>query len=365
MWQLPEQPYNSLPDPPKAARLETAAVLRKAIAARSALAELKGLCQALPQPELLLNSIVLQESRDSSAIENIVTTQDQLYQAILNPIDQAPTEVKEVLRYREAVHEGLSAMARTQGIGTNTAVLVMQHVKGTSTGVRDLPGTKLSNPATGRIIYTPPDTQHVKPLLARWERFLHGNDQMDPLVRMAAMHYQFEAIHPFSDGNGRTGRIINVLYLVQAGLLIHPVLYLSSHILQNKSNYYKLLREVTEQDRWEPWTLFMLDAVETTAQRTLHLIQGILALKETVTAELRGISQKMPVADLAELLFSFPYVKIGTLMERGLGTRPTATAYLRAATDRGVLHEARIGREIYFINHRLMDLLTKASASKA
>lgn len=360
MWKQPEAPYNQLPDPPLAGVLETSAVLRKAIGARAALAELKGFCQVLPNPELLLNAVVLQESRDSSAIEDVVTTQDQLYQAILDP-EQAPPAVKEVLRYREAVHHGLNAMKRTKGIGTNTAVLVMQRVKDTTAGLRTMPGTKLSNPGTGRVIYTPPDPANVPGLLARWEHFIHATDEFDPLVRMAAMHYQFEAIHPFSDGNGRTGRILNVLYLVQAELLAHPVLYLSSHILRNKALYYRSLREVTEQDRWEPWILFMLDAVETTAHRSLQLIRDIIAAKATVSEELRGISQKLPVADLANLLFSFPYVKINTLMEHGLGTRPTATAYLRALSEKGTVSEARIGREIYFINHRLMDLLTKVS----
>jgi Fic family protein len=362
MWSQPDLPYNDLPDPPPVATLETVAVLRKAISARAALAELKGLCQVLPKPELLLNSIVLQESQDSSAIENIVTTKDQLYQAILNPQDNWPSAVREVMRYREALNEGLAALKRTGGIGTNTAVLVMRRIKDTTAGVRNLPGTKLSNPATGRIMYTPPDTDRVPALLTRWERFAHDDTAMDPLVRMAAAHYQFEAIHPFGDGNGRTGRILNVLMLMHAGLLPQPVLYLSSYILQHKPDYYRLLREVTERDAWEPWTLFMLEAVEQTAHRTLKLIQDILALKELLTAGMRGISQKMPVTDLAELLFSFPYVKIATLMEHGLGSRPTATGYLRALTERKVLHEVRIGRENYFINHRLTDLLAKAGA---
>jgi Fic family protein len=361
MWQQPDQPYNDLPDPPANAVLETPAVLRSTIAARAAVAELKGLCQTLPRPQLLLNALSLQESQDSSAIENIVTTRDQVYRAILEPEGAATAEVKEVLRYREAMHEGLAAMGRTGGIGTNTAVLVMQRVKGTTAGLRTLPGTKLSNPATGRVIYTPPDPDRLPALMARWERYLHADDTLDPLVRMAVQHYWFEAIHPFSDGNGRTGRILNVLHLVQAGLLLHPVLYLSSHILQHRPDYYTRLREVTERDAWESWILFMLAAVERTAQRTLGLIRDILALKEQLTGELRGISQKMPVADLADLLFTYPYVKIATLMDRGLGSRPTATAYLRALAEKGTVQQVRIGRELYFINHRLMDLLAKAS----
>lgn len=362
MWSQPDTPYNQLPDPPPAEELETMAVLRAAIRARSALAELKGLCQALPQPELLLNTVVLQESQDSSAIENIVTTKDQLYQAVLNPLDQAPPAVKEVLRYREAVKDGVQAMRQAGGISTNTATLVMRRIKDTTVGLRSLPGTKLSNPATGRIVYTPPDPELLPGLMARWERFAHGQDRLDPLVRMAATHYLFEAIHPFSDGNGRTGRIINVLLLIREELLPQPVLYLSSYILQHKPDYYRLLREVTERDAWEPWLLFMLGAVEETAMRTIRLIRDVLTLKEGFTGDMRGISNKMPVMELAELLFSFPYVKVSTLADRGLGTRPTATNYLRALTQRGLLQQRRIGREFYFINHRLTDLLTRAGS---
>ncbi len=362
MWSQPEIAHDHLPDPPAPEALETLAVLRAAIQARAALAELKGLCQALPQPELLLHTVVLQESQDSSAIEDIVTTKDQLYQAVVNPLDQAPPGVKEVLRYREAVKDGVLAMRQAGGISTNTATLVMQRIKGTTAGLRTLPGTKLSNPATGRIVYTPPGPEQLAGLMARWERFAHEHHHMDPLVRMAAAHYQFEAIHPFADGNGRTGRIINVLLLIHEELLTQPVLYLSSYILQHKPDYYRLLREVTERDAWEPWLLFMLRAVEETAKRTIQLIREVLTLKEGFTGDMRGISNKMPVMELAELLFSFPYVKVNTLVDHGLGTRPTATHYLRALTQRGLLHQRRIGREFYYINHRLTDLLARSGS---
>lgn len=360
-WIGRDTPFNGISPPPDREALETIPVLRKAISATRALAELKGKCRTLPHPELLLNSVALQESKDSSAIENIVTTNDQLYQAILNPIEQASPEVKEVLRYREAIHAGLVAMQRTQSLTTATALSVMQRIRNTTAGIRDKPGTALTNPATKKIIYTPPDIEHVRKRMDEWERFVNADDGLDPLVRMAAMHYQFEAIHPFSDGNGRTGRILNVLYLVQAGLLEQPILYHSSHILQHKSDYYRCLREVTETGQWEPWLLFMLDAIEQTSHTTLKLIESILQLRDITTEAIRGISQKMPVGELAELLFTYPYLKISTLQERGLGSRPTATKYLRAlSSDKlGILHETRIGHEVYFINHRLMDLLTR------
>lgn len=362
MLNQPLQPYNELPDPPGSDRLETPAVLRRTITARAALAELKGACQQLPEPNLLLNTLMLQESQDSSAIENIVTTRDQLYQAILHPLDAAPPNVKEVLRYREAMREGIIAMERTGGLSVNTAVQVMQRIKHTGIGLRAMAGTQLANPATGKVIYTPPTPAHVPDLMARWERFANTVDGLDPLVRMAAMHYWFEAIHPFADGNGRTGRILNVLFLINAGLLVHPVLYLSSHILRHKPEYYRCLRRATEEDAWEEWLLFMLGAVEETARATLALITGIDQLKRTFVADVRALNNKLPATDLADLLFSFPYVKAGTLMDRQLGTRPTVTAYLRALVEHGLLHELKRGRENYFINHRLTDLLARSGS---
>lgn len=325
------------------------------------MAELKGACQQLPEPNLLLNTVLLQESQDSSAIENIVTTRDQLYRAILHPLDAAPPNVKEVLRYREAMREGIAAMQRTGGLSVNTAVQVMQRIKHTDNGLRTLAGTQLANPATGQVIYTPPTPVHVPGLMARWERFANSEEGLDPLVRMAAMHYWFEAIHPFADGNGRTGRILNVLLLINAGLLTHPVLYLSSHILRHKPDYYRCLRRVTEEDAWEEWLLFMLGAVDETARATLALITGIDQLKRIFAAEVRALGNKLPATDLANLLFSFPYVKAGTLIDRQLGTRPTVTAYLRTLVKHGLLHEVKLGRENYFINHRLIHLLEKAN----
>ena len=358
----PLQPYNELPDPPGAERLETNAVLRRTISARAALAELKGACEQLPEPDLLLNTVMLQESQDSSAIENIVTTRDQLYQAILHPFDAAPSNVKEVLRYREAMREGLDAMRRTGGLSVNTAVQVMQRIKHTTVGLRTLPGTQLANPSTNQVIYTPPDPTMVPALMARWERFTNANDDLDPLVRMAAMHYWFEAIHPFGDGNGRTGRILNVLFLIHAGLLVHPVLYLSSHILRHKPDYYRCLRRVTEEDAWEDWLLFMLSAVEETARGTLALVTAIARHKQEFAAQARALDSKIPATDLASLLFSFPYVKVATLMEHRIGSRPTVTGYLRTLVKHGLLNEVRRGRENYYINHRLIMLIQNSGS---
>lgn len=359
-WITRDQPFNSLPALPPSVQVETVAVLKKAITANKYLAELKGSCLRLPNPGLLLNTVILQESKDSSAIENIVTTQDALYQAILNPFDGIPSEVKEVLRYREAMYVGIAEMQKSGLIRSSLAITIMCKLRGiTNQGFRTIPGTKLSNPQTKKIIYTPPDPNLVADKMAEWEKFLNENEDFDPLVKMALIHYQLEAIHPFSDGNGRTGRIMNVLYLMQQNLLTQPVLYHSSYIIQYKSDYYRCLREVTEKDAWESWILFMLDAVIETSQRTLKFIDQMLLLKDETLSIIKTLSQKLPAYELNELLFSFPYLKIKTLIDKNIGTRPTVTGYLDTLIKKGVLKTMKIGRENYYINHKLMDMLTK------
>jgi Fic family protein len=230
-----DQPYNELPPLPPPVALDTPVLLRAALKANRLLAELKGYCQTLPNPELLLNTVALQESKDSSAIENIVTTQDELYQAIINPFDSLPVNTKEVLSYRQAIYAGWEEWKTTGFFSTKLAITIMQRIKHTGATLRNTPGTRLFNPATKKTTYTPPDPQYLPEKLSQWERFITNIDEeTDPLITMALMHYQFEAIHPFADGNGRTGRILNVLYLVHCGLLTMPVLYHSRHIIQHK-----------------------------------------------------------------------------------------------------------------------------------
>ncbi len=359
MWINAGQPYNDLPDLPPITELETSAVLKKAIGANKFLAELKGSCLRLPNPDLLLNTIILQESKDSSAIENIVTTQDALYQAIINPFDSIPSEVKEVLRYREAMYAGIEDMNETGLIKSSVAINIMCRLRGISVGFRSNPGTQLVNPRSKKIIYSPPDPRLIPDKMAAWERFVNGYEEYDPLVKMALMHYQFEAIHPFSDGNGRTGRILNVLYLMQQNLITQPVLYHSSYIIQHKSEYYRCLREVTEKGAWEPWVIFILESIIETSQVTLKFIDKMLALKEETLSIIKTLSQKLPAYELTNVLFSFPYVKIKTLLDNNFGTRPTVTGYLDALVQKGVLKVSKIGRENYYINFRLMNLLTQ------
>ena len=355
----PTVPHNSLPYlPPDPNHLESAELNRLLIQTSRQVAELKGSCLRLPDPTLLLNTIILQESKDSSAIENIVTTQDELYQAILTPADTAPHTVKEVLRYREAMYRGLEIMKQKPFVTGQMAISIMQTLRGIDAGYRALPGTKIGNQATGLVVYTPPEPQFLTGLISQWEQFVNNDETYDPLVKLALMHYQFEAIHPFADGNGRTGRILNVLYMIQEGLLTQPVLYISGHIMKSKSDYYRGLQGVTNHADWKTWVAYMLTAIKESAVKGCHFIEQVMALKQQYLEQIRTISQKVPAQDLNELIFSYPYVKVKALVERGLGSRPTATAYLEALAKAGILTKSRYGREYYYINHKLMALLS-------
>ncbi len=357
-WKTPEQPYNALPPLPPLATLESPVVLKAALEANKYLAELKGYCHTLPAPEMLLNTLILQESRDSSAVENIVTTQEELYQAIGNPGEAMIPNVKEVISYRQATYAGWEQLKETGLFTAKLAVNIMQSFKHTGATYRKVPGTKLKNPATDQVVYSPPDPQYIEPMLSAWERYINtANEQTDPLIVMALMHYQFEAIHPFPDGNGRTGRILNVLYLLHNNLLHVPVLYHSRYIIQNRTEYYRNLRRVTEEDAWEGWILYMLGAIKETAQGTLKLIKDIVSLKAQSLQEMKTLSQKLPAHELNEIIFSFPYTKIKMLEEKGIAKRQAASTYLQKLAAMDVLRAVKSGKEIYYINHRLMALL--------
>ena len=278
------QPFNDLPNlPPQGVELETIPILRHLAKASRHLGELNGLCESLPDPHLLINTIVLQESKDSSAIENIVTTQDELYKAATEETTTS-NAAKEVLSYREALYTGLDKMkAQKNLLLTNTMVEIVQTIKQNKAGIRNTPGTALKNAINGEVIYTPPCCEGVlREKLAALEEFINNPDAslLDPLINMALIHYQFEAIHPFSDGNGRTGRILNALYLVQQELLSQPVLYLSSYIVKYKAEYYQLLRGVSETNNWHDWVMYMLTAISETAQLSTSKIRSMLSLKE-------------------------------------------------------------------------------------
>ncbi len=354
------KPYNALLDLPPIQALETKEVLREAIRANKLLAELKGFCQTLPNPSLLLNTIALQESKESSAIENIVTTQDELYKASIDWGDHINNPAaKEVLQYRQAMYWGLEEMQKKGFISTNLLIGIMRKVKNTSAGVRKNSGTKLVNPQTKETIYTPPEGEEfIRGKLSELEKFINGNLlDLDPLIKMALIHYQFEAIHPFADGNGRTGRILNVLYLILKDLIGLPVLYLSYYIIQNKSDYYRLLKDVTEKQKWEEWILFILNGIAETSEMTLIKINQILDLKKNAEGKLKETLKASYSKELGDLLFSFPYIKIKVLENNGIAKRQTASVYLQKLAAAGMLEPLKIGKETYYINHSLMNIL--------
>ncbi|WP_029001514.1 Fic family protein [Azohydromonas australica] len=353
-----QQPYNDLPLLPPAAELETKAVLKQAIAANRVLANLRGLAAQIPNQGVLINSIVLQEARLSSEIENIVTTNDELYRADADADDKADPHTKEVLRYRQALNHGFREL-KARPLTTNLFIDIVRIIKEVDFGVRRVPGTALKN-AQGEVVYTPPVGEAViRDKLANLEQFIHARDDLDPLVKMAVMHYQFEAIHPFEDGNGRTGRILNLLYLVDQGLLDIPVLFLSRYIIANRASYYEGLRGVTERQEWESWILFMLRAVESTAQQTFDQVTRIRALMEQVREQVQQQALGIYSKDLIEAIFQHPYTKIQFLVDANIAKRQTASSYLQTLAGLGILRASKHGREMYYINDALFAELVK------
>ena len=355
----PQQPYNDLPLLPPKVEVETRSVLKKAIDASRSLAELKGLGQIIPTQALLVDSLILQEAKASSEIENIITTNDALYKAFTASTSRIDPATKEVLRYREALWEGYRQLKKSPVMSTNLFIKIVQIIRQNRAGIRNTPGTAVVNDTTGQVVYTPPEGENIiREKLKNLEEFIHAKDDMVPLVKMAVIHYQFEAIHPFSDGNGRTGRIINILYLTFTGLLDLPVLYLSKAIIERKSEYYRLLREVTEKQKWEPWILFMLEAVEETAEFTRKRILAVRDLMEETTQKAkRELPRRVYSKELMEILFRQPYCKIAFLVEAGIAERKTAAEYLKALEEIGILRSQKVGKENLYLNWRLYELL--------
>ena len=356
-----EDPYNGLPLlPPQGVELETRAVLKQAIAANRALAELKGAGDLIPNQAVLVKLIGLQEAKLSSEIENIVTTNDELYRAFSDDMEKSNPQTKEVLHYNEAIWYGFNKLREGRPLCTSFFEEIVQVIKGNTAGVRRTPGTKIVN-LRGDVVYTPPEGEDVlRNKLANLEKFLHINDGVDSLVKLAVLHYQFEAIHPFSDGNGRTGRILNILYLVAAGLLDIPVLYLSRYIIENKGDYYGGLKRVTEQGDWEQWTLYMLRAVEITALATHRRILDIRSLMQETNDKVKAQLPKIYRKELIEILFSQPYTRIRFLEQAGIAQRQTASKYLQELSRIGVLSPPlRIGVDAFYLNQAFYSLLTR------
>ena len=353
-----ETPYNDLPIlPPDLERIETRSVLKACISARAAIAELKTAGELIPDQGLLINILPMLEAKDSSRIENIVTTSDQLFQ-YADRADGADPATKEALRYRTALYDGYTHL-EDYPLCTNTAVAICTKLRAVQTDIRKTPGTVLRD-QNNNVVYTPPvGEDSIRELLANWERFIHGDDDLDPLVKMAIAHYQFECIHPFPDGNGRTGRILNILYLIQSELLSLPILYLSRFILERRDDYYTLLRRVTEEGDWESWILFMLEAVESTSRWTTDKISIVRALMAETTENVREKLPKIYTHELVQALFAQPYCRIDNLVERGVAKRQTASTYLKQLVEIGVLEEMSVGREKLYINTRLLQELNQ------
>lgn len=352
----PKRPYNDLPTLPPGTSVQTPAILNKCISASRALAGLRFAGQLIPDQGVLIQTIPNLEARASTAIENIVTTNDALFREQSLGTPEASRETKEAARYRAALYLGVEQL-KTRPLSTRVAVEICQTIKDVALDIRTTPGTTLKNSHTSEVIYTPPEgADLLRGLLANWERYLHESKDVDPLIRMAVLHYQFEAIHPFSDGNGRTGRILNVLCLIQEGLLDLPTLYLSRYILSQRGEYYRLLGRVTSHQEWEPWIVYMLTGIEVTSLWTTEKIKAIRALMDATVAYVRASAPKMP-RDVVELLFMQPYCRIGTIVDRGIAKRQTASTYLAELVQLGVLEEEKVGRDKIFLHRKYLDVL--------
>ena len=352
---------NILKKLPSNVELETKKVLKQLSKSHRALAELKGFSDMIPNKNILINAITINEAKDSSEIENIITTHDELFKTMSGENYKSPA-AKEVVNYRTAVWKGYNIVKEKGFLSINMITEIQEFIELNRAGIRKLPGTVLKNEATGEVVYTPPSgEQEILSLLTNLEQYINNDDDnIDPLVKLAVIHYQFESIHPFYDGNGRTGRIINVLYLILKDLLDSPILYLSKYIIKNKSEYYRLLEKVTVQGEWEEWILFMLHGIEETANGTLKLVKEINELLENTAEDIKNQLPKIYSKELIDLIFFEFYTKI-SYIEEGLGvSRKTASKYLSELEEKGYLISEMIGRERIYLNKKLFKIVKEA-----
>ena len=355
----PGLPYNELPPLPPAGDIVSPYILRKTITASRALSELKGAVRSLPNPTLFVDTINLQEAQASSEIENVITSQDELYTAASMEQRINDPATKEVIHYKEALWHGVGSLKSRPILTTNLFIEIVRIIKENDAGVRKLPGTQLKKPVSGEVIYTPPvGEDRIRNLLQNLEEYIHSDDGVDPLIKMAVMHYQFEAIHPFYDGNGRAGRIVLILFLIHQGLLDLPCIFLSRYIMEHKSQYYEGLRGVTERSDWETWLLYMLDMIESSASRALTRIEKIDRAMKEMSADLQQQLPKIYSKELLEVLFRLPYSKRQFLHNAGLGTLKTVGRYLVALENAGFLSSKQVGKEKLYLNRRLMAALS-------
>ena len=339
--------------------IETKAILKKSILANKALAKLNGVAKIIPNQAILINSLILQEAKDSSEIENIITTHDELYQSSLD-ISNISHATKEVQSYSRALLKGFDLVKDNSLLLTRHIVDIQQELEGNVAGIRKQSGTVLKNQATGEVIHTPPQEETtIRKLLDNLEQYINTNDGIDPLIKMAIIHYQFETIHPFYDGNGRTGRIINILYLVLNELLDLPILYLSSYIIKHKADYYRLLQEVRTKGSWEEWIIYMLEGIEQTATKQVQLINDIKELMDNTKEKLKAELPKIYSKDLLEVLFIHPYTKIDMLVDNLELHRDTASKHLKAMEKIGILNSVQIKNTRFYVNVKLFELLQR------
>lgn len=354
-----DTPFNQLPNLPPRVEIETKQVLKKCIDAKTSLVILNQVSKRLPNTNVLINTLPLLEAQTSSEIENIITTTDKLFQYSNNQSsEQLDTASKEVLRYRTALRIGFEQV-QIKPSNTVLAENICSVLRNIETKVRKVSGTTLLNAATGEVIYTPPVGEVlIREKLSNWEKFMHEQDRdLDPLIKMAIGHYQFEAIHPFTDGNGRTGRILNILYLVEKNLIDLPILYLSRYIMQNKNEYYKKLLNVTLHQEWEAWILFMLEAIDSTSKWSIDKISNIIKIIEEVTTLVKNKLPKIYSRELIEIIFTQPYCRVSNLTEANIAKRQTASEYLKKLVSENILEEKIVGREKIFINKKFMQIL--------
>lgn len=347
--------FSDLNPLPPEGLLETPNVLRELVQAHKHLAELKGVAKTIPNEGILISTLSLQEAQSSSEIENIITTQDALYKQQLQT-DTTDVATKEVSCYVDALRLGYKKVKIQEAITLNTILEIQEALEGNRAGFRKVLGTVLKNVRTGKVIFEPPTPEKIPAYMSALESFINNDTEVDPLVRMALIHHQFETIHPFYDGNGRTGRILNILYLVQSGLLDTPILYLSRYINQTKDEYYSRLQNTRDNQDWESWIIYMLKGVTITAKHTTKLIERIRDLLLSHKQHIRK-HHKFYSQDLINNIFSHPYTKVAFLEKDLNVSRATATRYLDALASDGVLEKQRLGRENYYINHQLINLL--------
>jgi Fic family protein len=345
--------------PPQREKVETIEILRQVNKSATALAELKGIAKTIPNQAMLVNAIVLKEAKDSSGIENIITTQDELYKALTVNKSKISADTKEVVNYRKAIFQGFEYIDKQGFLGVNNIVSIQQELVNNTTGIRHMPGTVLKNNKTGEIVYTPPqDKDEILTLLSNFILHFNQNEEgLSPLIQLAILHYQFESIHPFYDGNGRTGRILNILYLLLNGLIDVPILYLSSYIIENKPEYYRLLNKTNTTGQWDEWILFILKAVESTSKSTIEKITNIKTQLDQTILKVQTELPKIYTKELVELLFELPYSKIDYVVTKLNVERKAASRYLRELENIGVVVSQKVGRETLYINKDLIEIL--------